>query len=262
MTGKHKRIFDLVYMAIIFSAGIIFLIIRSKEIKEKKDEPEIPIGYEEYETVEYDPESMGAVKVGDHILFGSYEQDNNTENGAEKIEWIVLDKQEDKMLVLSRFVLDCQPFHTSYTSVTWETCSLRSWLKYDFYLAAFTEEEGDMILTTPVVVDKAKYPQNSQEVENPPESIDDKLFLLSETEANNYFISKEDRICYGTEYCFAQGIYKDSKGVCRWLLRSPGSYYNTVIHVDYNGFVNYLGEIVSRKNENGVRPAMWLKLEP
>lgn len=31
-------------------------------------------------------------KVGDTVVFGSYEQDNNTKNGKEEIEWLVLKK--------------------------------------------------------------------------------------------------------------------------------------------------------------------------
>ena len=36
------------------------------------------------------------VKVGDYIKFGAYEQDNNTSNGKEDIEWLVLEVKDGK----------------------------------------------------------------------------------------------------------------------------------------------------------------------
>ena len=56
-----------------------------------------------------DMDALKAAKVGSFILFGEYEQDNDESTGKEAIEWLVLDKQEDKMLVISRYGLDCQP---------------------------------------------------------------------------------------------------------------------------------------------------------
>ena len=43
------------------------------------------------------------ISVGDIITFGHYEQDNNLDNGAEPIEWIVLDVQDGKALLLSKY---------------------------------------------------------------------------------------------------------------------------------------------------------------
>ena len=49
--------------------------------------------------------------VGSSVYFGSYEQDNDTEDGAEPIEWLVLAVDNDKALLLSRYALDCQPYN-------------------------------------------------------------------------------------------------------------------------------------------------------
>ncbi|MBP3696995.1 MAG: hypothetical protein J6J45_05560, partial [Clostridia bacterium] len=67
-------------------------------------------------------------QVGDYITFGSYEQDNDLSNGKEPIEWLVLDKQDGKVLVISKYALDAKPYNDEYVDVTWETCTLRSWL--------------------------------------------------------------------------------------------------------------------------------------
>ena len=79
------------------------------------------------------------VGVGSIVQYGSYEQDNVLSNGAEPIEWIVLDKQGNKVLLLSRCGLDAIPFHKRLTSVTWAECSLRDWLNTTFFNTAFDE---------------------------------------------------------------------------------------------------------------------------
>ena len=55
---------------------------------------------------------------GDCVIFGHYEQDNNTSNGKEDIEWLVLEKEADRMLVISRYVLDAMPYKKEVESVT------------------------------------------------------------------------------------------------------------------------------------------------
>ena len=52
-------------------------------------------------------------KAGDSIVFGNYEQDTNPENGKEKIEWIVLDVDRTKCLLVSKYGLDVKPYNKS-----------------------------------------------------------------------------------------------------------------------------------------------------
>lgn len=89
-------------------------------------------------------------QVGDTVRFGSYEQDNDLNNGAEAIEWLVLDKQDGKLLLLSKDALDAKPYNEEDEDVTWETCTLRSWLNDTFYTTAFRQEEQGSIATTKV----------------------------------------------------------------------------------------------------------------
>ena len=44
--------------------------------------------------------------VGTTITLGEYEQDNDVSNGPEPIKWIVLDIQDNKALILSKYLLD------------------------------------------------------------------------------------------------------------------------------------------------------------
>ena len=45
--------------------------------------------------------------LGSIITMGTFEQDNDTSNGAEPIEWIVVQRLENKALLLSKNVLEC-----------------------------------------------------------------------------------------------------------------------------------------------------------
>lgn len=123
-------------------------------------------------------------KVGHYVSFGKYEQDNNTSNGKEKIEWLVLEVKDGKALVISKYALDCKPYNTSSTNVTWETCSLRNWLNNDFINSAFSATEKTMIPSVKVSADK-----NPDYSTSSGKATQDRLFLLSVKEMNKYLSS-------------------------------------------------------------------------
>ena len=199
-------------------------------------------------------DSIKAASVGDTIKFGYYEQDNNTSNGKEAIEWIVLAKDDDKALVISKYALDCQRYNSAYTSVTWETCSLRKWMNGTFLNAAFDSGEQRLIQKSTVTADK-----NPSYSTSPGNNTTDKVFLLSITEANKYFSSDSARQCSPTAYAKAQSAYTNTSDViCCWWLRTPGYLSCFASYVDYNGIVSYDGSTVNYYN--GVRPAMWIDL--
>ncbi len=88
-------------------------------------------------------------KAVEYFIFGSYEQDNDLSNGSEPIEWVVLDRDGSKVLLASRYILDCRLFNeTSEPEDTWENCSLRAWLNGEFLEKAFTADEQAAILIT------------------------------------------------------------------------------------------------------------------
>lgn len=71
-------------------------------------------------------------QVGDTVMFGQYEQDGNLDNGSEPIAWQVLDVQGGKALLMSRYALDCLPFHDEKTDAVWNQSALNAWLQADF----------------------------------------------------------------------------------------------------------------------------------
>ena len=80
---------------------------------------------------------FSAVNVGDYVTFGHYEQDNNMSNDKEPIEWKVLEKKNGRILVLSKYGLDCQPYNEDRVNVYWEFCTLRRWLNSSFLELSF-----------------------------------------------------------------------------------------------------------------------------
>lgn len=196
--------------------------------------------------------------IGSIIKLGKYEQDNNTSNGSEDIEWIVLAKDIDKMLVISDKAIDCKPYNTSSANVTWETCSLRNWLNNDFINSAFSATEKTMISSVKVSADKN--PDYDTDAGNDTE---DKVFLLSIEEANRYFKYDSERRCIPTEYAKANGAFTfeiDGASNCFWWLRSQGGYSNkSASVVNSNGTVGKYGNAVDYSGDC-VRPAMWISL--
>lgn len=215
--------------------------------------------------------------VGDVYTFGSYEQDNDRTNGKESIEWIVLDVNisDGKALLLSKYALDCEQYHVSRTSVTWENCTLRSWLNGDFYNAAFNSVEKNRIVSTTLT--NENNPRNGTNGGN---DTTDNVFLLSYSDATNinYGFSSnnnvydEARRCQPTEYAKAQGCWTSTDsnyyGNCDWWLRTPGADSRSVLGVSGNGFIGLYGDDVADygcrdyygSGIGSVRPAIWITL--
>ena len=202
---------------------------------------------------QYKEEKLKVAKAGDYVFFGEYEQDNNTANGKEDIEWLVLEEKDGKALVISKYALDFQPYNTSSANVTWKTCTLRRWLNNDFINAAFSAEEKAMIPAVTVSADK-----NPVHSTNPGNATQDQVFLLSITEANKYFSSDSARQCEPTDYAVTNGAWK-SDGNCRWWLRSPGYDQDIAAYVGTDGDVYEGGGYVDG-GDNAVRPALWIDL--
>lgn len=121
------------------------------------------------------------------VLMGRYEQDNNLDNGVEDIEWEILTIRDNKALVISKHCLERMPFNESLESVTWEECTMRKWLNESFLLTTFSAEEQERIISTVV-----RNPDNIEHDEIGNDTVD-KIFLLSECEAENYFLSNSQR---------------------------------------------------------------------
>ena len=202
------------------------------------------------------------IKPGDVIILGTYEQDNNEENGREPIEWIVLAADDDNhAFVISKYGLDSRPYNLKNAHVTWQTCTLRAWLNQDFYTTAFNEEEQKAILRKEV--DNSLRQGNSAWGISGGDNTTDNVFLLSYQEAEAYLPVDQERICIPTDYAIACNAYTKNVGdvepqfSCWWWLRSPGSSLKRATRVGTNGS---RAEDDVTQDSVCVRPVMWLDL--
>lgn len=195
--------------------------------------------------------AFNSINIGESYTFGEYEQDNNYLSGKEKIEWIVIDKAENALLLVSKYALDCQKFNPSYDNLSWETSYIRQWLNGDFYNSAFNENEREMIKTTSVKADK-----NPKYGTNPGKSTKDKVFLLSCDETERYFSSDNAKSCTPTQYAAIDKTSTYANG-CRWWLRTPGQSASCISAVVGDGSVEYSGVFADNANIY-VRPAIWI----
>ena len=193
-----------------------------------------------------------SASVGTVIEFGSYQQ-KYYEAGTESIQWIVLENRKDKILVVSKYALDCQPYNRNSQEEDaglWERSTLRQWLNGTVYGNAFTEEEQSMILKTAVSADANDEYRTYQGRET-----QDYVFLLSLNEVNKYFTDNYERICRPTEYTAVKKEYK--LDYCWWWLRTVGSDTQRVAIVNTKGVADADGDL-THWPAGAVRPAMWI----
>ena len=199
----------------------------------------------------------------DYIRFGNwnmgwYDDDIGeyvTEPEKTGIEWEVLSYSEDgkSALVISKYVLEDRKYNQKFKNVSWETCTLRKWLNEDFYNTAFTEKEKSLI--KPVAH----------------ENVEDRVFLLSDDEVEEYLIEDTQRGAKVNR----KGYYKTGNNAS-WWLRSQGYSYNGgdedysplylngkyAFSVDFSGEYDSWGESSRVDEEFGVRPVVWIELTP
>ena len=178
------------------------------------------------------------------VKFGNYWQTDD--KNKEAIEWKVLAKENGKILLISKYALDCKPYNENSCNITWEECTLRKWLNSDFINNAFSEEEQQIIALT----------KNDTKGSR---TTEDKVFLLSTEEANTY-LTKEERKCRPTPYAKQHNAWWGGYGFCYWWLRSPGYDQDNAANVNYVGGVCYYGYYVDG-DYDAVRVAMWVNSE-
>ena len=201
--------------------------------------------------------SDSEISAGSVLVFGSYEQNGDDTDGAEPIEWIVLNVQDGKALLLSKDVLSVTPYNQENKSTTWETCTLRSWLNEDFYNVAFSDEEKTAVLITAVSNGIAEQAPIEIEYGNDTE---DHVFLLSIRELREYMKTDYLRCCKASDALAKYGRLNN------WYTRSPGENTGSVRVVTardgaiWTTWLNYRAAFPQQNSYNGVRPCITVDL--
>lgn len=213
------------------------------------------------------PVTEGEVTTWDCVYFGNYWQKDTNGDGIadqndekEPIKWRVLSVEDDDAFLLADQCLDCQSYNETDVDVTWETCTLRTWLNTDFFNEAFSSAEQSAIKKTTVVNE-----DNPTWKTKGGENTEDRVYLLSMGEVSNAsygFDSTRDktREAVRTEYAENHADRPSSdNGNSWWRLRTPGIYRYYASCVSAGGYVFYYGAHVYY-NIDAVRPALHLDL--
>ena len=174
-------------------------------------------------------EHPAVAQEGDCITFGRYEQNNNIEDGKEEIEWLIYWKSGNEMFLVSKDILDCQPYDMNNNAKAyWEKCSLNQWLNTMFINEAFTEEEQKLIL----------------------EHDGEKVFLMNLFDAGKDYVSGKEKICEATPYAQANGVMIDEEigGYRWWIVDNQGDCRYMLFDVAY--------KVVGTEDYIGVRPVI------
>ena len=216
------------------------------------------------------------------------------ENGSvryfacEPLLWRVLEVRDGTALLLSHAAVDCEPFQEELMDVSWDNCTLRSYLNgygpqenasaVDYSAAgdnfldmAFSPDEQDAILENPV-----RNEDNYYFGVDSGNTTSDRIFLLAESELFVYDSSRihgfspRDEVAdrakqfTPTDYAIRKGVWSASDenayGNVFWITRTTGYTHSNVVYVDESGYMYNRGILVTC-SDAAVIPALVLDLD-
>lgn len=186
------------------------------------------------------------IRPGEIVLFGTHFCTGKPG------EWIVLqtNDEEGSVLIAATESVGRIPYNTDATEpVTWETCSLRSWLN-DIYFSSFSADEKSSMCESSIPAS-----------DNSKKTVQDYVFILNEAETKALFKSKEERILLGNREHDTIHIRLDRwrEVSSSWLRSDTVADKNNKAIVpicDCSGDFGTRHEADSKTT--GVRPCMWV----
>lgn len=100
-------------------------------------------------------DALEGKKPGDTVFLGDWRR--GTEPGTEAlIEWLVLEADDDRLLLISKYVFDARPLYERFPedgeATSYESSDLAAWLRGEFYTRAFTLVEKQLLDGAPYVL--------------------------------------------------------------------------------------------------------------
>ena len=168
---------------------------------------------------------------------GKYKSSSLDTEEETALEWIILDKVDGKLLLTTKDIIDNKSYDIN-GNAKFENSNLRFWLNGEFISQVFNDDQKANILK------EGK----------------DKVFLLNEREAKDYFANDIQRTSKATDHAVNVdngGEKLDVKNglAAYWLMTDVDG--NKAPYVTQNGIVNTEGIDVASKNI-GVRPCIWV----
>ncbi len=204
----------------------------------------------------------------------------------EPLLWRVLEVRDGTALLLANAAVECAPFQADLRDVSWDSCTLRSWLNgygaeanasgiddsgsgTSFLDRAFSGEEQAAILAAPV----RNEPNYYFGMDSGAGTID-RVFLLAESElfmhdsAEIHGFSRRDEVAdrakqfRPTDYALCRGAWQasDGRGNVFWITRTTGYTHENVVYVDESGYMYNRGILVTC-SDAAVIPAIVLDLD-
>lgn len=177
--------------------------------------------------------------------------------------WRVLDRREDRALVITEDIVELRWYHREFVEITWADCELRKYLNGEFYEKFSQDEKARIIAVT------NKNPDNPWFKTKGGVDTVDSIFLLSLEEVCEYFGDSKSRLQNRGNQTWRIDDENNGRRQAKygndfhwWRLRSPGYYSRTAASVSSNGCVYVRGNGIygSRRDGGGVRPALWLRV--
>ena len=200
-----------------------------------------------------------SVEVGDRVVFGVYEQDNDTANGKEPVEWIVMGVFDDYVDLISLNILDVVPFHETRTSVVYSNSSINEFLNTEFLSGSFTDSELQAMLD----ISAPATANPEYQITDQGGTVTGKVYLPSAAKAAEFLPTDIARRCAGTAFAIANGLHVNENGYSAWWTRTMGEDNTHAVIVRSSGEVNYKGWDVTGADyfDIGFRPCIRVKAE-
>lgn len=158
-------------------------------------------------------------EIGEMVTYGVYSQEQN----VAPIEWYVIAKDGNRVLLMSKHIIDAQPYSGDVL--------LPVWLEESFRKNAFDEKENLAI---------------------------SEVLILSRQQIDSYVNGKDFAKCEPTTFARSRGYSTNYAGNYMWWTSESSSGGKHFVASPYG----YVGRDVSDDTRtNGVRPAIWVSFE-
>lgn len=189
----------------------------------------------EMKILEAETRILKQAKIGDTVIFGR----NNIFETVLPIEWIVIDASDNNLLLLSKYALSM--FLDGPDDSYFELKDRIKPTLEDLYDESFSSSEKYLIKPT-----------------NSPQFKGMRLFMLDDSEIDEYFPTEESRLLkpsefiYGSGYSHIEDLEYYYKGYIPWLtVERENGYPCKVDYLGNYGTFDFLG----------IRPAIWVSLD-
>lgn len=207
-------------------------------------------------------EAINSLLHGNQVSFGTYEQDGDTSNGKEPIEWIVsetwVSNNKYIVMLISKKTLFVSQYNETNDDVTWQSCSLRKYLNNDFVKDAFTIDEQTLLFENEIQT----LPNPNATGVSSDFTTKDRVFVPDYGDYNEFDMFIEERAdLTAAAKKQAEGIDKDKYIDNSWWMRTEGQDLKHALTF------NNTGEAVFEDGDPvdsycGVRVAIWLAIVP